>query len=62
MDWGLGVTASIWNGGSFLRSLLISQPPCFPVAPVMRVALIVIECKLCRLEKNRGGMWIGRFY
>lgn len=54
VDWGLGVTARIWNGGSCLRSLLISQPPCFPVAPVMRVALIVNRVQAVQVGEKQG--------
>lgn len=37
-DWALRVKARISKGAFALRSALIVEPPCFPVAPVMRIA------------------------
>lgn len=35
------VTARILKGALFSRRFLITEPPCFPVAPVMRTVVIV---------------------
>lgn len=42
------VTARISNGALRERRLLITAPPCFPVAPVMRIGVIV-EAELVEL-------------